>query len=129
MTITTQEIEKRLEGLGWTLYKLAKSFALLKANGGEVSPVTRYHNAIGKAMENPAKSRLETIEGIIEALGGKIEVVWDDELTSKYTVKYFLDKYIIKMTHCESLDTAIALALIHIKQVKEQKSGVREIVF
>ena len=75
--ISKEDLEQRLEDLGWTLYKLAKQFSEMRAVDGEVSPATRYHSAIGKAMENPAKSRLETIEGIVQALNGELTIVWE----------------------------------------------------
>ena len=85
--IRKEDLEQRLQDLGWTLYKLAKQFSEIRAVGGEVSPATRYHTSIGKAMENPAKSRLETIEGIVQALNGDITIVWD----SKRSVTVRLD--------------------------------------
>lgn len=75
--IRKEDLEQRLKDLGWTLYKLAKQFSEMRAVDGDVSPATRYHTAIGKAMENPAKSRLETIEGIVQALNGELTIVWD----------------------------------------------------
>lgn len=75
--IRKEDLEQRLEDLGWTLYKLAKQFSEMRAVDGEVSPATRYHSAIGKAMENPAKSKLETIEGIVQALNGELTIVWE----------------------------------------------------
>ena len=75
--IHKEDLEQRLEDLGWTLYKLAKQFSEMRAVDGDVSPATRYHSAIGKAMENPAKSKLETIEGIVQALNGELTIVWE----------------------------------------------------
>lgn len=75
--IRKEYLEQRLEQLGWTLYKLAKQYSENKAKDGDASPATRYHSAIGKAMENPAKSKLETVEGIVEALNGELRIVWE----------------------------------------------------
>ncbi|MFB8789324.1 MAG: reverse transcriptase domain-containing protein [Potamolinea sp.] len=77
--IRKEDLEQRLKDLGWTLYKLAKQFSILRAADGDVSPATRYQTAIGKAMENPRSSKLETIEGIIQALNGKLTIVWEPE--------------------------------------------------
>lgn len=77
--IGKEDLEQRLKDLGWTLYKLAKQFSILRAADGDVSPATRYQTAIGKAMENPAKSKLETIEGIIQALNGELTIFWEPE--------------------------------------------------
>jgi len=81
MMIPKEHLEQRLEQLGWTLYRLAKQYSENKAKDGTASPATRYHSAIGKAMENPARSKLETIEGIIEALDGELRIVWEPERT------------------------------------------------
>jgi hypothetical protein len=56
---------------------LAKQYSENKAKDGDASPATRYHSAISKAMENPAKSKLETVEGIVEALNGELKIVWE----------------------------------------------------
>ena len=77
--ISKEYLEQRLEQLGWTLYRLAKQYSQNKAKDGDASPATRYHSAIGKAMENPARSKLETIEGIVEALGGELRITWESE--------------------------------------------------
>ncbi|MFM6015948.1 MAG: RNA-directed DNA polymerase, partial [Dolichospermum sp.] len=44
---------------------------------GDVSPASRYHSSIGKAIENPGKSRLETIEDIVQVLNGELTILWD----------------------------------------------------
>lgn len=75
--IRKEYLEQRLEQLGWTLYRLAKQYSENKAEDGDASPVTRYHSAISKAMENPAKSKLETVEGIVDALNGELRIVWE----------------------------------------------------
>lgn len=79
--ISKKDLEQRLEQLGWTLYRLAKQYSENKAKNGDASPATRYHSAIGKAMDNPARSKLETIEGIVEALGGELRITWESEKT------------------------------------------------
>lgn len=76
MNISTQ-LHKRLEQLGWTLYKLAKQFSEIRSIDGIVSPAVRYHTAVGRAIENPSKSKLETIEGIVKALGGELKIEWN----------------------------------------------------
>lgn len=79
-----QELNKRLEKLGWTLYKLAKEFSKLREQKGVKPTITpnqaiRYHSAIGKAMENPANSKLETIQDIVRVLGGELYIVWQSK--------------------------------------------------
>ncbi|MFM6764099.1 MAG: reverse transcriptase domain-containing protein [Dolichospermum sp.] len=75
--IHNEDFEQRLKDLDWTLYKLAKEFAEYRATGGDVSPASRYHSSIGKAIENPGKSRLETIEDIVQVLNGELTILWD----------------------------------------------------
>ncbi|QSV55924.1 MAG: RNA-directed DNA polymerase [Dolichospermum sp. UKL201] len=75
--IYKEDFEQRLKDLDWTLYKLAKEFAEYRATGGDISPASRYHSSIGKAIENPGKSRLETIEDIVQVLNGELTILWD----------------------------------------------------
>jgi Reverse transcriptase (RNA-dependent DNA polymerase) len=77
--IQSKDLEERLQELGWTLYRLAKEFAQMRTEGGVVHPVTRYHGSIGKAIENPGKSKLETIEDIVKALDGELTIVWEPD--------------------------------------------------
>ena len=76
-----QKIEQRLESLNWTRYKLAKRVAATKAArlNEQPSAATRYHTAIGKALETPEKSKVETIQEIVEALGGTLHIVWANQ--------------------------------------------------
>lgn len=75
--IHKDDFEQRLKDLDWTLYKLAKEFAEYRAIGGDVSPASRYHSSISKAIENPGKSRLETIQDIVQVLNGELTILWD----------------------------------------------------
>lgn len=75
--INKQNFEQRLEELGITLYKLAKQYSEMRAVEGDVSPATRYHSAISKAIENPAKSKLETVEAIVRVLNGELKIIWE----------------------------------------------------
>jgi len=77
--IQKDDFEHRLKDLDWTLYRLAKEFAEYRATSGDVSPASRYHSSIGKAIENPGKSRLETIEDIIQVLNGELTILWEAE--------------------------------------------------
>ncbi len=75
--IQKEDFEQRLKKLDWTLYKLAKEFAEYRAIGGDVSPASRYHSSISKAIENPGKSRLETIEDVVQVLNGELTILWE----------------------------------------------------
>ena len=74
-----EDFEHRLNNLNWTLYRLAKEFAKYRAAGGDISPASRYHSSISKAIENPGKSRLETIEDVVQVLNGELTIVWEAE--------------------------------------------------
>ncbi|MGI8503267.1 MAG: hypothetical protein ACR2LR_19365 [Hassallia sp.] len=83
-------LKRRLEDLGWTLYKLANKYALNAVE--ENSPARRYHSAIGKFFEEPERSKSKTVENVIKAqslpdrdfcpasfaLGGEIIIIWDN---------------------------------------------------
>lgn len=77
--IQEEQFEKRLEDLNWTLYRLAKEMAEYRSKDEEVSPASRYHSSIGKAIENPRKSRLETIEDIVQVLNGELRIIWEPD--------------------------------------------------
>ncbi|PHJ93890.1 hypothetical protein VF04_24185, partial [Nostoc linckia z7] len=72
-------LEKRLKKLNWTPYRLAKEICVLRSEGGKVPPVTQYQSAVNKAVAEPRKSKLETIEELVQALGGTLTISWDDE--------------------------------------------------
>ncbi|MFB2879514.1 RNA-directed DNA polymerase [Floridanema aerugineum] len=75
--IQKHDFDQRLKDLDWTLYTLAKKFSEYRAAGGDVSPASRYHSSISKAIENPGKSRLETIEDIVQVLNGELTILWE----------------------------------------------------
>ncbi|MDP5338823.1 MAG: hypothetical protein NWQ28_09650, partial [Nodularia sp. (in: cyanobacteria)] len=78
--INNQNIEQRLQELDWTLYRLAKEFAELRANRAgekEVPPASRYHTSLGKAIDNPGTSKLETIQDIVQVLNGELTILWE----------------------------------------------------
>ncbi|WP_257236123.1 hypothetical protein [Nostoc sp. 'Peltigera malacea cyanobiont' DB3992] len=77
--IHKEDFDQRLKELDWTLYRLAKEFAEYRAVGGDISPASRYHSSISKAIESPGKSRLETIEDIVQVLNGELTILWEAE--------------------------------------------------
>ncbi|MEO0686313.1 MAG: RAMP superfamily CRISPR-associated protein, partial [Cyanobacteria bacterium J06649_11] len=72
-------LQERLKKLNWTPYRLAKEVCALKAEGGKIPPVTQYQSAVSRAVSEPKKSKLETIEELIKALGGTLIIKWNDE--------------------------------------------------
>ncbi len=125
------QIEQRLQQLNWTLYKLSKQVATTKAArvGEEPSAATRYHSAIGKALENPARSKLETIQEIVEALGGTLSITWGNKpgfepmesvapSDQLYLVKFF-EKEGVRVSASTTLKDAISeLLLGHNKETR-----------
>lgn len=78
--VSKKDLEQRLQELDWTLYRLAKEFAELRANRTdqkEVPPASRYHTSLGKAIDNPGTSKLETIEDIVQVLNGELTILWE----------------------------------------------------
>lgn len=49
----------------------------MRSGDENIPPVTRFHSAIGKAIDNSAKSRLETLQDIVKALDGEIVILWN----------------------------------------------------
>lgn len=83
MSTIKRLIEKRLENKEMNIYKLAKIIMEKRELKGSPS---RLHSTIGKAKNEPEKSRLQTIIDIVEALGGKLTIQWDNEKESPRTV-------------------------------------------
>jgi Reverse transcriptase (RNA-dependent DNA polymerase) len=75
--IQKENFEHRLKELDWTLYRLAREFAEYRAAGRDVSAASRYHSSISKAIENPSKSKLETIEDVVKVLNGELTILWE----------------------------------------------------
>lgn len=99
-----KQLQDRMKKLNWTLYQVAKrvSDSRAKRENTEPSPATRYHTTIDKAIECPGRSRLKTIEEIIEVMGGRLQIVWSDlppipdtVRTRAYTLKVFDDKGVL----------------------------------
>ena len=70
-------LQNRLDELGISPFKLAHGVAEIRKNstGKEVNP-RNIASTIAKALENPGRSKLETIEQIVAALDGEIVVRW-----------------------------------------------------
>lgn len=83
--IQAEELEKRLQDLDWTLYRLAKEVAELRATRTreDVLPPSRYHTTLSKAIKTPSTSKLETIEDIVKVLNGELMIFWEaDQVVS-----------------------------------------------
>lgn len=71
-------LKRRMEELGLKPWQLTKIFSRIRAEkAGEIDDPRRYSNTLSKAMESPEKSSLQTIEALVEALDGKLLIVWN----------------------------------------------------
>ena len=76
--ITSIDLDKRLKQLGWRVFHLAKLVSEIRAKRGTTTTASRVNSTIAKAIDNPAKSSLETLDDVVTALGGEINIVWDN---------------------------------------------------
>jgi hypothetical protein len=90
--LNSESLSQRLADIGTSLYQVSKRIAQIKGSG---TPVT-YHTTTSKAIENPLKSKLSTILEIIEAMGGRAYIEWDD-MESLNKEEYFVDQRIDKL--------------------------------
>ena len=90
--LNTEALSKRLQDIGTTLYQISKRIAEIKGSG---KPAT-YHTSTGKAIDEPMKSKLSTILEIIEAMGGRAYIEWDD-VESLNKEEYFVDQRIDRL--------------------------------
>lgn len=70
-------LQQRLDQMGLNKFQLAKKIAKIRKaiTGKDVNPRS-LSSAIRQALEQPGRSRLETIEQIVEALDGEIVIRW-----------------------------------------------------
>ncbi|KAF3890186.1 MULTISPECIES: hypothetical protein [Nostocales] len=99
-------LEKRLKKLNWTPYRLAKEICALRAEGGKVPPVTQYQSAVNKAVSEPRKSKLETIEELVQALGGTLTISWDDE-PEESKIKLWSDVAVVLQEQARANNTTL----------------------
>lgn len=71
-------LAKRIEQLGYTRYRVTKEVCQIRAEGGEVPPVTRYNSTVGKALDDPQNVRFYIIEDLVKALDGEIVIRWNN---------------------------------------------------
>ncbi|MCM1984438.1 hypothetical protein [Lyngbya confervoides] len=70
-------LQQRLKAMGLNKFQLAKLIAGIRErkDGKEYDPRS-LSSAIRQALEQPGRSRLETIEEIVEALDGELVIRW-----------------------------------------------------
>ena len=72
-----KQIDNRLKQLGWKAYHLAKLVAEIRGSRGVTTTALRLNSTITKALDNPTKSSLSTLEDIVTALGGTLQIAWN----------------------------------------------------
>ncbi|NJP11680.1 MAG: hypothetical protein HC866_21250 [Leptolyngbyaceae cyanobacterium RU_5_1] len=69
-------IENRMKQLGFSEYRVTKEVCQLRAQDGEVPPITKYHSSIRQAIDKPENVKFYIIEDIVKAMGGEIVIRW-----------------------------------------------------
>ena len=126
--IQSKDLDERLKQLGWRVFYLAKQVSEIRANRGNITTASRINSTIAKAIDNPAKSALETLEDIVTALGGELQITWSNlpggkpthESTDRaYLLKYFENGIIIKVeVYAHFRDALLVLSSVHSKDTQ-----------
>lgn len=81
-------LQERMEALGETYVSIAAKVAeLRKAESDKQFSEKALRNTVQRAIQNPRKSKLETIEWIIRALDGKLAAKWRTVQTIKQEIE------------------------------------------
>ena len=81
-------LQERMEALGETYVSIAAKVAdLRRAESDQSFSEKGLRNTIQRAIQNPRKSKLETIEWIIRALDGRLAAKWRTIQTIKQEVE------------------------------------------
>jgi hypothetical protein len=71
-------LKKRMEVLGLKPWQITKIYSRIRAQRyGDLDDPRRYSNTINKAIENPDKSSIQTIQALVEALDGELVIRWN----------------------------------------------------
>jgi hypothetical protein len=74
-----QEILKqRMEQLGYSQYRLTKEVCQIRAQDGEVPPVTKYQSSVRQAIDHPEQVKWYIVEDLIKAMDGEIVIRWNN---------------------------------------------------
>ncbi len=85
--INSKHLNERLKLLGWKVFHLSKQVAEIRARRGNATSPSSINTTIAKAINNPKKSGVQTLEDIVTALGGEIKIVWKSEPVFNKQVK------------------------------------------
>jgi hypothetical protein len=73
-------LQKRLDELDWTQYKLAQEVMKLKAMDG---PATNLSSSIARWLKQPENAKVENLRDVVKALGGEIVIRFPEDYTVK----------------------------------------------
>ncbi|BAZ47158.1 hypothetical protein NIES4102_42040 (plasmid) [Chondrocystis sp. NIES-4102] len=76
-------LQKRLDSLEWTSYRLAQEVDRLR---GSNKGAGNYTSTVNKVLANPNKCQIRTLEEVVQAMGGEIFIRWSK--TEVVTVSY-----------------------------------------
>jgi hypothetical protein len=77
--MTLSEIlQKRLEELGWSQYKLTQEVMKLKAVDG---PATNLSSSITRWLKQPENAKVENLRDVVKAMGGEIVIRFPEDYT------------------------------------------------
>ena len=71
-------LQRRMEQLDFSQYRLTQEVCKLRAEGDEIPPVSRYQSSIRKAITDPQHVKLYIIQDMVKALDGEIIIRWNN---------------------------------------------------
>lgn len=71
-------LANRMQQLGYSQYRLTQEICKLRAEDGEVPPVTKYQSSIRQAIADPDNVKHRIVEDLVKALDGEIVVRWNN---------------------------------------------------
>ena len=124
--IESKDLDNRLKHLGWRVFYLAKQVSALRGTRGNITTASRINSTIAKAIDNPAKSALKTLEDIVTALGGELQITWSTLPAHKskssyraYLLKYFENGVLVKVeVYAHFRDALLVLSSVHSKDTQ-----------
>lgn len=78
-------LEERMKQLGFSQYKLTKEVCQIRAQDGEVPPVSKYQSSIRQAISDPENVKWYIIEDMVKAMDGEIVIRWNNHQDVKAT--------------------------------------------
>ena len=73
LLMDSRVLQKRLDELGWTSYRLATELDKLR---GEKKGGANYASTVKKGLNNPDACMAKTLEDLVKAMGGELIIRW-----------------------------------------------------